>query len=327
MELAYGYMASRVVFAFTQLRIPEILAKGPRTAEAIAKRCQADPGAIRRLLRALVSVGVVSESSTGHFRSTPRSDCLRPGVAGSLYDCVLYLSGNMQWQAWGELLYSVRTGKTSIERVLGAPLFEYLRKDRATAAAFNGTMSTFSAMGAGALQMLCDFSTVTSVLDVAGGTGGLLLPILEANPRLKGAILDLPSVVTAARRGLSASGARGRCKLIQGDFFRSIPSGYDVYIVRNILHDWDDRRAIKILRNCRLAMPPHAVLLLMEGVVPDLGGWDGWRTDLQMLLLTGGLERTATEYAALCERARLRVREVHDLGATMSVLEITHAAR
>jgi hypothetical protein len=222
---------------------------------------------------------------------------------------VLLSGSDPHWGSYGELRHALRTGRASVGRALGVPFFRHLERDRRAGAVFDEVMAAGSAPVAREVATAFDFSRARSVVDVGGGRGGFLLPLLEAHPRLRGVLLDGPRAVRAARASATRGSLRRRLRLAAGDFFRSVPAGGDVYVLRNVLHDWDDGRALRILLACRRAMSADSVLLVVERVLPSSNrDWLGAVTDLDLLVLTGGRARTRGEHRELCREAGLSVR-------------------
>lgn len=321
LALAGGYARARLLFAATALGIPDIVSR-PTTAGEIARRLKADAPAVARLLRGLVGIGVLAPASRRRFAPTPCSRCLRRDAPGPARTLVLLSGSETHWRSWGEILHTVRTGRPAFERVFRMPYFRYLDRAPEARALFDAAMADYSAEVAGEVADGFDFSDVRTVVDVGGGRGGLLLPLLSANPRMAGVLFDGPRALRAARKGVAAVGIAGRCTLVAGDFFRSVPRGGDVYLLRNVLLDWDDVRALRILRSCRRAMAKGSVLLVAEMVCPpENRPWAGTILDLDLLLLTGGRTRTRAEHRSLCRAARLRVRRFVETPSGTTLIE------
>jgi hypothetical protein len=255
------------------------------------------------VLRLLVTAGVLTEDDMGRFALTPIGDCLRAGVPGSVRAAAL-LFGGITERAWGELLYSVETGEPAFRRIFGKDSFAYLAEHPEEAANFDAAMSTFTAPIATIVAAAYDFSGIRHVVDVGGGNGTLLAGILNAHPSLKGTLFDLPQVVERARARLREFGLADRCDTLGGDFFVEVPAGADAYLLKHVIHDWDDDRAVAILQNCRKAMPPAAKLLVVEGVYPPRidqseASRGAASNDVNMLVCTGGRQRSEAEFRSL----------------------------
>jgi hypothetical protein len=326
-----GYNTTQLIYVAARLGLADLLAEGPRPSEELARTVGANAAALRRLLRALVEIGVLLEGEDGRFSLTPLGEHLRQAAPGSLWAAAI-CAGDTFYRAWGDLLESVRTGETAFERVFGAPMFDYLGRQPELGEIFGRYMTGVSADIAAAVAATHDFSPFRTIVDVGGGHGTLLAAILKANPHAAGILFDLAPVVASARRTLEAQGVSDRCEPVAGDFFEAVPEGGDAYLLKWILHDWDDEQAIRILRNCRRAMGEEARLLIIETVMPErmTQGSAGACLDMHMLALTGGWERTESEYRALLARAGLQLSRVvptapsaHSplYGAIVSVIE------
>ncbi len=224
--------------------------------------------ALHRLLRTLASLGVLDEVEPGQFALTAIGQQLRSGAPGSLHHFALMFGGERSWKSWGDLLHSVRTGEVATQHVFGMSTFEYLAAHPRQSAIFNEAMADVTRQVADALVKVYDFSRFRSIVDVGGGNGTLIAAILRAAPSLHGAILDLPAGIAEAERNLALAGVAHRCDILAGDFFREAPSGADAYILKSVIHDWDDERSTAILGSCRKAMAPEGKLLLVERVMP-----------------------------------------------------------
>jgi O-methyltransferase domain/Dimerisation domain len=305
-----GYNTTQLIYVAARLGLADLLAEGPRPSEELARTVEANAAALRRLLRALVEIGVLLEGEDRRFSLTPLGEHLRQAAPGSLWAAAI-CAGDTFYRAWGDLLESVRTGETAFGRVFGAPMFDYLGRQPELAEIFGRYMTGVSADIAAAVAQH-DFSSFRTIVDVGGGHGTLLAAILSANPHAAGVLVDLEPVIPSARRTFEAQGLSHRCELVAGDFFEAVPGGGDAYILKWILHDWDDEQAIRVLRNCRRAMGEKARLLVIETVIPErmTPGSAGAGLDMHMLALTGGWERTESEYRALLDHSGLRLSRV-----------------
>ncbi|MFA1547831.1 methyltransferase [Actinomadura chokoriensis] len=320
--LAGGWVAQAISVA-ARLRVADQLTSGPRSAEEIATAVGVHPPTLHRLLRALSDVGVVQEREDGLFAGTPLGDLLRSDVP-SLRGYALMIGSWFHREAWNGLEHSVRTGEPAFAHVHGRELFDYLRDHPADGETLNEAMLALSGEFLAPVVAACDFGPGESIADVGGGHGAVLAAVLAAHPGTRGVLHDLPQVVADAAGGpLHEAVAAGRCRMISGDFFDSVPSGCDTYVLCHIIHDWDDDRAVQILANCREAMAPGGRLLLCEGLLregpaPSRMKW----LDLVMLVITsGGLQRTRSQYEALFQRAGLHPTGVPAQGPTFAVLE------
>ena len=316
LDLVRGYRISQAIYVATRLGIPDLLADGPLEIEDLARATESHTLNLRRVLTFLAGVGVLEKLGPQRFALTPVGALLRTGVTGSLRPSVLMLLDESHWRPWGHLLHTVRTGETAFDHVHGAGIFDYLAAHPEAAALSVAGMTGNSPAHARLVAATYDFSRTGVVVDVGGGRGRLLATILEQNPRLRGVLFDQPHVIEAARENLDAAGVVDRCELVGGSFFDAVPAGGDVYILRNIIHDWEDDQAVAILTNCRRVMATDARLVLVElylaadphEVVPAL------HSDLEMLVTVGGRERTTDEHAALLARSGLRLARTISLG-------------
>jgi len=314
--LIRGYRMSQAVYVAACLGIPDLLADGPQDVEELARKTGSHPQSLGRVLAALASVGVLDKIGPRRFALTEIGLGLRTGIPGSLRNSVLFLLNETHWRPWGHMLHAVRTGETAFDHAHGTSLFEFLSTHPEEADLFNKGMAGNSPAHATLVASSYDFSEVGTVVDVAGGRGRLLATILERNAHLRGVLFDLPHVVADARELIDEAGVADRCKLVGGDFFEAVPEGGNVYVLRNIIHDWQDDRAVAILTNCRRAMAEDARLILVERYVAE----DPrevplvYHADLEMLVNVGGLERTTDEYATLLARGGFRLARTIPLG-------------
>lgn len=301
-DLVNGYRISQAIRVATVLRIPDLLAAGPRTSDELAMASGAHPDSLYRLLAALASVGVLVEEEGRRFRQTPASDCLRRDAPASIAGWALFATGSSQWQTWSELEYSVRTGGNAFQHIFGEDSWTYRQHHPAINAEFDQAMASIAAFVTPSLLSVFDFGRFGTIVDVGGGNGALLAALLGAYPTLRGVVVDQPHVVAAAGATLEQAGVADRCEVVAGDFFEAVPEGGDAYVLKSIIHDWEDREAISILRTCRKAMRTGAALLLIERELGEPNTLPESRfSDLNMLLGPGGRERTTQEYAALLE--------------------------
>jgi predicted O-methyltransferase YrrM len=322
-ELIAGKWISQAISVGADLGIADILKEGPRSAAEIAKVAGASEDGVFRLLRALTSVGLLSSKPGRRFALTASGNYLRSDVPGSLRGWARFVGHAITWRPWGELAYSVRTGQPAFNHVFGMPVFDYLAEHADAAAILNEAMTSTSSIDANAVVQAYDFSDIHSLVDIGGGHGLLLATILKANPRMRGILFELPHAIDGAAALLQRAGVADRCELVGGDFFRSVPEGGDAYVLKLVIHDWDDDRAVQILRNCHRVMPPKARLILVEYVLepgdePDFGKF----VDLEMLVLNaGGRERTEPEFRDLLAMAGFELTQIARTATPKSVIE------
>ena len=324
LQLITGYWVSRAVFVFAKLGIADRLAAGPRTAADLAGDVRVDPRCLHRLLRMLAGSGVLASDRDGRFRLTPLGETLRSEVPDSMRGFAIMMVEDYNWDAWKALGWSVETGQTAFEKVFGKRIFDYFDEHPADRKVFGESMASLSGTENPAVAAAYDFSKVQRIVDVGGSVGHLLATILRANPLLRGVLYDLPGVVAAARKDVhvTAAGVAERCELVQGDFFEKVPADADAYIMKYVLHDWEDERALAILRNCRKAMSEGGRVLAVDNVVApgDAPHW-GKMLDINMMVLGGGMERTEEEFRDLFARAGLRLVRVIPTDCPLSIVE------
>jgi hypothetical protein len=322
--LINGYWVSQLVYVAAELDLADRLAKGPQTPDALAKQVGADPVALARVLRALASVGVFKADAKGRYTLTPLAQTLRSDHPASLRDFARMMIGDYNWRAWADLLQSVRDGKPAFDRVHGMPFFEYLQRSPEKERVFSASMASISGAENPTIATSYPFGELTRLVDVGGAHGHLLAAILRRHKKLRGVLYDQTQVVSgaAARGFIGAPDVRERIEVEGGDFFSSVPAGADGYLMKYILHDWDDDRCIRILRLCRDAMAPGGRVLVVDHVIPlGNGPSRGKLMDMNMFVLLTGKERTKAEFAALFAKAGLRLRRVVPTGSPIALVE------
>lgn len=323
LQVGSGYLASISLNIAIQLNIADLLTAGPRPVADLARETHAQEDALYRVLRALASTGIFAESAPHTFANTPASDLLRTGVEGSLRDALAWWCDPYHFRIYAEFAHSVRTGQPCGDKVLGMPIFDYFPTDPAWSDVFNRAMVSFSAITVPAVLEAYDFSGIGTLVDVAGGHGQVICAVFKKYPQMRGILTDLDHVLAGAAHCIRDHNLEDRVSLQTCDFFKSVPAGGDAYILKHILHDWDDHRALTILRNIYAAMgEKKGKVILIEAVMPE--GNDPHLVkflDLEMLALPGGRERTEAEYAALFERAGFRLTRIVPTKSPMSVIE------
>jgi hypothetical protein len=319
-DLGFGFILSGALAAATQLGVADALAEGPKHPEALAKELGADASSLFRVLRLLASVGVFIEDAEGRFGLTPAANLLRSQVPGSLREAVLMLTQKIFWLPTGELAETVRTGQTPFDRIFGKPFFDYLAGNAAEAATFHQGMSSLSGLENGPIAHSYDFSPFQQVVDVGGGHGGFLIEALRATPSLRGVLFDHAHVLSGSR--IASAGLADRCEQTVGDFFQTVPTGADVYVLKRILHDWSDEVCINILRNCRNAMRPGGRVLVIDTVIPPGNRPHGGKVlDIMMMASLPGRERTEADFRKLFVQAGLQLSRVIATPVALSITE------
>jgi hypothetical protein len=321
-QLGMGGLVAGLVYTAAKLGIADHLADGPKSAAELASSVGSQPRSLHRFMRTLANLGLLAQGADQTFSLTPLGATLKSEAPGSARSTVLTLGGGWMWQAWGDLEYSVKTGKTVTEKVLGMGIFDYLAQHPEEAARFSETMVGFHGAEPPAIAQAYDFSRFATIVDVGGATGNMLAHILTRYPSPKGMLFDRPHVVTSARALLDAHGVGNRVTITPGDFFESVPAGGNAYILSHIIHDWSESQCLTILGNCRRAMKPGARLLIVEFVLPEDGTpHAGKLLDMAMLAIPGGEERTPAEYKALLAAAGFRMIRVVPSASDASVVE------
>jgi hypothetical protein len=320
-RLSAGYWISQSLYAVAALGVADHLQDSPKSLRRLARVVGANPRALYRVMRALTGLGVFGESSPGYFSLCEAGKLLVRDAPGSLRALALW-NGGITYRAWGDVVRSVQSGEPALPRVLGESLFQHLEGHPETAGVFHKAMAGLAAHTASAVVDACSFAESRVVVDVGGGSGALLATILQSDPRVRGAVFDAPSALRPAKKQLAEAGVLDRCDLLEGDFFEAVPRGGDTYILSSILHDWPDRDCLRILRNCRAAVPEGGRLLIVETVImPDDEFCFTDLLDLQMLVVTGGRERTFDGYRRLLVRTGFRVSQTIRTRSAESVLE------
>lgn len=299
-RLFHGYRLTQAIYVAAELGIADLLAGGPRAADDLAGATGAHAPSLYRVLRLLASAGVFAETDDGRFVLTPMAEALRRDAPEPVRASVLLNGRQALWRSWGHLLHTVRTGETAFDRVHGVGFFGYHRAHPEERALFDHLMAAQTAPAAQAVAAAYDFSGVRTLVDVGGGRGALALAILAAHPHLRGIVFDQPAVAADAREAIAAAGLADRCAAVGGDFFAAVPDGGDAYLLKFVLHDWDDERCLAILRACRRAITPGGRLLVVELLIPPGNAPSFAKVqDVNMLVNLGGRERTEREYGAL----------------------------
>ena len=322
LQIISGFWIARCVYIVAKLGVADLIKAGPKSADELASATNSHAPSLFRVLRALASVNVITQDDDNRFGPTPLSDTLRSDLPGSIRAFAMTELGEEHYPAWGELLYSVRTGGIAFDKAFGEPVWDFFAKHEENAKIFNDAMSGMTAQANTALHDAYDFAGINTIIDVGGGHGGLITSILEKNPEMQGILFDQPRVIDGAKTRLAESGLANRCKIVGGDFFQSVPEGADAIIMKWIIHDWNDEQSVAIMKNCHRALPENGKLILVEAVVPSTSEPHFSKfIDLNMLVMTGGRERTAEEFRKLYEAAGFQLTRVVPTESPFSVIE------
>jgi hypothetical protein len=299
-----GYRASAMLHSAALLGLADLLADGPRPVEDMAAETKTHAPSLLRVLRGLVVLGLLEETAPERFVLTPLGALLKSDAPGGLRGAAISGPSEQQMRVWGNLLHTVRTGETTYDHVLGTSAFEYFAQHPEISKVFNAAMAAHTRQVAPLVLSAYDFSPFRTIVDLGGGDGTLIAAILAAAPAARGVVFDTASGAARAKRQLERAGLAGRAEVVFGDFFQSVPAGGDLYTLKSIVHDWNDERATTLLANCRRAMRDDAKLLIIDLVLPpSVDVSEPTRTivisDVNMLVNTGGRERTRDEFAGL----------------------------
>ena len=324
LEMATGHWLAAAVHVAAELEIADHLKAGPLTVEELATKVSADADSLYRLLRTLSAAGVFSESTSRTFTLNSLARPLLKDAPDSVRGMCLLGGRGFHWDAWGSLRHSVRTGQSAIEHQHGKNLFEYLETHREDNRVFNEAMTGWASQSAKAVASAVDFSRFRLIADIGGGKGNFLGQLLASYPNSKGLLFDQAHVIEGADVILKMHGVLDRCEQVAGCFFEKIPAGADAYILKNIIHDWQDRKAVALLAQVAAGMDAKSRLFIVESVLPEGNDFHpGKLIDLEMLVMTpGGKERTYKEFSALCDEVGLEIVKVHATAAIESVVEI-----
>jgi len=325
LECVTSSWMAQAIYVAAELQIADLLAEGPRTSEDLAAVTGAHAPSLHRLLRALTTIEICREREDGSFEITPMGSLLGTDVPGSLRSWTIWW-GTHLWWVWGCLLYSVKTGESARKLLTGTDDFKHIEQYPEAAAVFNQAIVELTRLTSESVVRIYDFSGLKRIVDVGGGYGELLISILRASLATSGVLFDLPHAIEGGKRRFKKAGLASRCEFLEGNFFESVPSGADAYILKSIIHDWDDKNCKLILENCRRAMVEGGRLLLVERVLPDrlevlTDHQAVVRSDLTMLVAQGAKERTEADFRDLLSSAGFRVTQVLPIGMTFSIIE------
>ncbi|OUL33328.1 methyltransferase [Nostoc sp. T09] len=322
LNLITSYRVTQTIHVAAKLGIADLLKNAAKSSQELANETATNASALYRILRALASIGIFQEVEHDLFELTPLGQSLRSDVPGSMRAWAMMVGGEHHWQPWGELLHSVQTGKPAFDHVFGMGPFEYYNQKPEAGQTFQLALSGLTQIVNSQIVTNYDFSSIRKIVDIGGGQGSLLSGILETNPGIQGVLFDQPSVIEKATPLFKNKTVYKRCELVAGDFFDSVPTGGDAYILKHIIHDWDDEGSVKILRNCHKAMSEDGKLLVVEMVIPDGNTpFYGKFLDIEMLVGYSGKERTANEYQKLFAKAGFQLTHIFRTEALVSVIE------
>ena len=322
LQIMSGFWISRCVYILAKLGIADLIKDQTQTIEELAAATGTHGPSLFRVLRALAAVGIIRQDDQNRFGATSLSDTLRSDLSGSLRAFAMTELGEEHYPAWGELLHSVRTGEIAFDKAFGMPVWEFFAANPENARIFNDAMSGMTAQANEALHAAYDFAGIRKIMDVGGGHGELITSILKKNSDIRGLLFDSPQVIEGAKANIDGSGVGDRCELVGGDFFKSVPSGADAIILKWIIHDWNDEQSVAILKNCYRALPDNGKLILVEAVVPATSEPHFSKfIDLNMMVMTGGRERTESEFHELYAKSGFRLTRVVPTESPFSVIE------
>ena len=321
-DLVTGMRFTQLIYVAAKLGIADLLKDGSKSIDELASKVGAHPRALYRVLRALASIGIFAEVGDRKFELTALGEPLQDRVPGSVRASAIMNGDEWRWKPWGDLLNCVKTGDTPFNRVFGMRPWEYRAKNAEASTNFNENMSGNTVRSARAVVEAYDFSGVNRVVDIAGGRGAFIAAILERYPHLQGVLTDLPAVANEAKAYIKSEGVEDRCEIIGGDYFESVPSGGDIYILKSVIEDEQDDGAVDLLKNCRRAMGNNARLLIVDKILSPHGSPSPANVfDVMMMVMAGGQLRTEEEFRALFEKAGFKVNRILPTRSQFSIIE------
>lgn len=325
-RMIHGFMISQAIYVAANLGLADLLRDGPLSSDELARASAMHEPSLYRVLRTLAAIGVFKETEPRVFALDELGESLQSDAEGSLRPLAVCLGGQCNWQAWGDIMHSVKTGESAFEHVFGVGFFQHLDRHPDAAKMFVEGMNCCSTLYSEAIAEAYDFSSLGTIVDVGGRYGNLITTILKANPDVRGILFDTPHLTVGAQRLLEQEGLTERCAVVRGDVLESVPEGGDAYLLKRVIREWSDERAIEILKHCRKQMKEDGRLLLMEEIMTSESGFSPAKVlDLQLLLMPGGHERTREEYARLLEAAGFKVSRIIPTQSDLSIIEATPA--
>ena len=326
LKLINGFQVSRAIYVAAKLGLADLICDGGTTCAGLAAATDTDPAALHRVIRVLASVGVFDLQPDGQVNPTELSKTLLTDAPGSLRGWAVDQLGGEHYQAWGELLHSVRTGDVAFDHVFAKNAWEHRAENPQSAKEFDDGMASFIGAHNQSVLDAYPFGERGDLCDLGGGDGQFIASALTQFPNLRGTLFEQPHVAHRARQRLREAGLGARCEVVDGDLFESVPKGGAVYLMSRVIHDWNDDQARQILTVCRRAMDPQSVLLLIERVLPDRMCATATNralavSDLNMLVMTGGRERTEAQFKALLESTGFSVRSIKATHTALSIIE------
>lgn len=320
-QMIFSYVVAKAIHVAAKLNIAdEIAANGPMDCFQLAAACGANVEALSRLMRALASNGIFAADAGGKYALTPMAECLREDSADSVKAMSLG-TGNVFFSSMSELLHAVKSGEPGFNKAIGMPVFEYLGSRPDEGKIFDRMMTDIHGGETAPMIAAYDFSPFKTIVDIGGGNGEVITGILEKYPEVKGVLFDLPFVIERAGKNIASSGFQDHCHLVAGNFFESVATGGDAYIMRHIIHDWSDDDAVTILSNCRKAMNPGGKVLVVEAVIQEDNSPSPFKwLDLSMLMI-GGKERTKQQFNDIFTGAGLKLERITPFQHDLSVVE------
>jgi hypothetical protein len=321
-QMAMAHWGSHVIYVAAKLGLADHLANGPLSAEQLAERTDTHAPSLYRVMRTLAGLGILTEDNSKRFALTPVGEAMKTGAPGSARATILTIASPFWSSGFSELMYSVQTGKSGFEKMVGMPIFDWFAEHPEEASLFNETMLGIHGAEPAAIAAAYDFSGLKTIVDVGGSTGNLLATVLEHTPESRGILFDMPHVVRDAPAFLKTRGVADRIKIEPGSFFEKVPAGGDAYMMSHIIHDWPEDQCLTIFNNCKRVMNSETRLLIIEMVLPPGDTpHPGKMLDMMMLVGPGGRERTAEEYGELLDKAGLRLTRVVPTQSAVSVVE------